>query len=322
MPSPSSQLARPRPDIAATFEDFDVEANANAMICTKLLPVFEANQAAGNFGRIRIADLLEEADVERSSGSGYSRGKYNFEDVHYATKDYGREEPVDDRDAEIYKDYFVAEEMSGKRARSTVLIEQEKRAAAATFGNGSINTTASTAAWSVPATATPVTDINTAILATWGRTGLWCNAVVMSYELFRYCRLCDEVTDQIKSAGAGDQARTRDVTVAQLAEVFDVEHVLVAGASRNTADKGQSASIAQIWDRTKCMVTRIATSSDLKEPCLGRTFHWAADGSTIGGTVESYRDETVRSEIIRARHETHEKVIYTEAAQILTGCLS
>lgn len=322
MPSPSTQLSRSRPDIAASMEEFSLEANNNAMIATKVLPVFEANAQAGNFGRIPVEQLLEAADVERSSGGGYSRGSYKFEEVYYATKDYGREEPVDDRDSHIYSDYFDIELMAANRARATVLVEQEKRAAAITISNSSINTTAAGTVWSTSASATPIANVQAARLAIYGRTGLWPNAMVLSYELFTYLRAVDEVLDRISSSGAGDQTRARDVTVQQLAEVFDLDHVLVAGASKNTAKKGQSASISQIWDRTRCMIATIATSQDLKEPCLGRTFHWAQDGSTIGTVIESYRDESVRSEIIRARHETHEKVIYPEAAQNITGCLS
>jgi hypothetical protein len=322
MATPTTQLSRSRPDIAESFEEFDVEANANAMICTKLLPVFESNVQAGNFGRIPIEQMLETADVERASGSGYSRGNWEFEDVYFATKDYGREEPVDDRDARIYSDYFDAEVMAGKRARSTVLVEAEKRCAANTIDNGSINTTAAGTVWSTAASATPIANVNTAVLAVWGRTGVWPNALVLSYELFRYLRQVDEVLDRIESSGAGDQTRARDVTTQQIAEVMDLDYVLVAGASENTAQKGQSATVAQIWNRTKCLVTRIPTSQDLREPCLGRTFHWGQDGSAVGTIVESYRDETVRADIIRARHEVEEKIIYPEIAQVITGCLA
>lgn len=322
MATPTTQLSSTRPDIAQSMEEFDVEANNNAMIATQVLPVFEANEQAGNFGRIPVEQLLETADVERSSQGGYSRGHMEFEEVYYATKDYGREEPVDDRDKRIYKDYFDAELMAAKRARSTVLVEAEKRCAANTIDNASINTTAAGTVWSTAASATPIDNVNTAVLAVWARTGVWPNAMVLSYELFRYLRRADQVLDRIESSGAGDQTRARDVTVAQIAQVMDLDFVLVAGASENTAQKGQSASIAQIWNRTRCLITKIPTSQDLREPCLGRTFHWSDDGSTIGSTIESYRDEVVRADIIRARHEVQEKVIYSEIAQNITGCLS
>ena len=322
MPKPSTQLSRSRPDIAESMVEFDLQANNNKMIATQLLPVFEANAQAGNFGRIPLESLLEESKTDRASGGSYGRGDYEFEDVFFATKEQGWEEPVDDRDAKIYADYFDAEMIAADRAQSKILVNQEKRAAAITFGNGSINTTAAGTVWSTAASATPVTNVETAVQAVWARTGLWPNAIVMSYLLFRELRQCSEVLDRIESSGAGDQTRASDVTTAQLAAVFDLDHVLIAGGSRNTAKKGQTASVAQIWDKTKCMVATVATGQDLREPCIGRTFHWSEDGSSIGGTVESYRAEDLRSEIIRCRHETQEKLIYPEAAEIITGCLA
>ena len=322
MPKPSTQLSRSRPDIADSMMEFDLQANNNKMAATQVFPVFEANGQAGNFGRITIENLLEESKTDRASGASYGRGDYEFEDVYFATREQGWEEPVDDRDKKIYADYFDAEMVAAERARAKVLINQEKRVAAATFGNGSITTTAAGTVWSTHASATPVAKIETAVQAVWGRTGLWPNALVLSYLLFRELRACTDVLDRIESAGAGDQTRATDVTVAQLAAVLDLDYIIVAGGSRNTAQKGQTASVAQIWDKTKCMVGRVATGNDLKEPCVGRTFHWSEDGSSIGGTVESYREEQSRSEIIRVRHETHEVAIYPEAAQLITGCLA
>jgi hypothetical protein len=65
------------------------------------------------------------------------------------------------------------------------------------------------------------------------------------------------------------------------------------------------------------MVCRVATGNDFREPCIGRTFHWAGDGSSIDGAIESYRDEVVRSNIIRVRHDVDEVVLYAQAGHLL-----
>jgi hypothetical protein len=65
------------------------------------------------------------------------------------------------------------------------------------------------------------------------------------------------------------------------------------------------------------MVCKVATGQDFREPCIGRTFHWAGDGSGIDGTIESYRDETVRGDVIRVRHDVDEIVLYKQAGHLL-----
>ena len=61
----------------------------------------------------------------------------------------------------------------------------------------------------------------------------------------------------------------------------------------------------------------MTTTNDMSEPCIGRTFHWAEDGSQPAGTVETYRDETKRSDIVRVRHDVDEIVMYTEMGHLL-----
>jgi hypothetical protein len=65
------------------------------------------------------------------------------------------------------------------------------------------------------------------------------------------------------------------------------------------------------------MVAKVASTSDPREPCVARVFHWGEDGSTIGATIESYRDEPKRSDVVRSRMDTDEVVMYVEAAHLL-----
>jgi hypothetical protein len=83
------------------------------------------------------------------------------------------------------------------------------------------------------------------------------------------------------------------------------------GASAGTA--------ASVWTDTYAMLLRVATSGDFSEPCIGRTFHFSADGSAIGGTVEMYREEARRADIIRVRHDVDEVRLHTEMGFLITG---
>ena len=104
-----------------------------------------------------------------------------------------------------------------------------------------------------------------------------------------------------------------------LSAIFDLENIIVAGSSRNSAKEGQAASPTQIWSDEYAMVCKIATGADMREPCIGRTFHWSEDGSSVGGTVETYRDETVRGNVVRVRHDVDEKLLYAEAGHLLSN---
>jgi len=323
MPNPSGSLATLRPDLAASFEEFDLEMDRRGFISAQLMPVLEVEKASGTFGIIPIEQLLQDRDTKRAPGAGYSRGNWTFDDVDFATKEYGAEEPIDDREATLYANYFDAEQVSSMRAFDAVLRKQERRVADLIFNSstwtGSSLTTAITNEWDDYTNATPIDDIEAAVRKVYTGTGLFPNALVINRLVFRNLRNCTQVIARITASGAGSPAKPSDITTQMLAAVFDLPNILVAGSSKNTAAEGQTATPGQIWSSEYAMVCRVADSNDIKEPCLGRTFHWGEDGSQIGGTVETYRDEIIRGDVVRVRHEVQEKVLYTELGHLLSN---
>ena len=323
MPTPSSSLATLRPDLAESFMEFDLEANMGGFIATEVFPVVNVDRQAGTFGKIPIEELLQKRETRRAPGAGYARGNYTFETAVYATEEHGAEEPVDEREAAMYADYFDAEVISALRARSAVMVNAEQRVADAVFNpsvwTGSSLTTAITNEWDDLVNATPIADVEAAVMKVYDNSGMFPNALIINRKVFRNLRNSESVIARINSAGAGSASKPSDVTTAMLQAVFDLPFIIVAGGSKNTANEGQAANVSQIWSGEYAMVCKVATSNDFREPGIGRTFHWSADGSSIGGTVESYREEQVRADIIRVRHDVDEIVLYAEAGHLLSN---
>jgi hypothetical protein len=323
MASPSTSLSTLRPDLASSLEEFDLQADRAGFIGLRVAPVIEVAKPSGNFGKVPIEQLLQTRDTKRAPGSGYSRGKFTFTSASFATAEHGAEEAVDDREAKIYNNYLNAELIATARARDAVLRNFEIRMAALIFNSstwtGETLTTAVGTAWTSHDDATPVDDVEAAVLRVWGNSGLWPNALIMNRVVYRHLRQCAQVIDRITSGGAGQAAKAGDITPALLAQVFDVEEIIIAGSAKNTANIAATASLSSIWGNGYCMVGRVCRSADPREPGLARTFHYGEDGSSIGSTLESYRDETVRGDVIRARMETDELVMYTEAGHLLTS---
>ena len=322
MPTSVTSLATLRPDLAASFEAFDLEAEKAGYIARKVLPSVDVASQAGNFGKIPLEQLLQQRDTKRAPGSGYARGNFTFDDSTYSCEEHGAEEPIDDREAKMYAEYFDAEQIATQRAYNSVLANAEKRVAdtifnTSTWTGASLTTDISALPWATLATAKPLTNVEAAVQKVYDGSGLWPNALVINKKVFRNLRNTPEVIDRIASSGAGDRNLASDVTLQMLAQAFDLDYIIVAGGSLNSAKEGQNASVGQIWSSTYAMVCRVATSSDFREPCIGRTFHWGADGSSIDGAIESYRDEVVRANIIRVRHDVDEVVLYAQAGHLL-----
>jgi len=322
MPSPTTALTTLRPDLAS-FLEFDLESDRNGYVAQKVFPVIDVASQAGVYGVIPVEQLLQQRVTRRAPGSGYSRGSFTFTTATYACEEHGAEEPVDDRQAKMYREYFDAEQVATMRAFSSILRNAEQRVCDTVFNTttytGAALTTSISTKWNSYSNAVPLDNVVAARNKVYDNSGIWANALIVNQKVFYHLRRCEQVIDAIESNGAGQAAKQSDITADLVAQALGLDMVIVAGASRNSATEGATATPAQIWGDTLAMVCRVATTNDMQEPCIGRTFHWSEDGSSIGGTVESYRDEVVRSNIIRVRHDVDEVLLYTELGHLLSN---
>lgn len=319
MPSPSPTSISIRPDLVAVLEEFDLEANMAGFIGLRLFPVSEVALQSENIGRITIESLLKQPETRRASGAAYNETNFEFEDFSYSTKDYGQTIPIDDRLRNVYRNAFDAEVVGAKMVRHIVMQAHENRVVALLTDTSVYDDAAASALWSNKASADPVADVLARLKAVRNNSGQVANTVAMDYETWLNCIECASVIDRLKSSGYDDP---KNVNERAMASLFKVPNVVISGSQKNTAVQnvaGTGLSLKPSWPRDKVAVGCVATSNNLHEPCVGRTFHWAADGSSIGSTLETWENPEKRSTMIRARMETDEKRVRDECWSIITG---
>jgi hypothetical protein len=330
MAHPTTQPATLRPELS-TFEELDREMQLRGYVGTRIMPAFQVGVAAGTFSVIALKSLLANADAstKRTSTGGYNRGDYKWEPRAYQTQENGWEEPVDEREAAMYANFYDYEEIAAYRAWEHVLNSLEARviAKAITATVTASQTNAASAVWSTLASSKPIDDVGVAQEAIWARTGQWPDTLVVSRRAWRNLRQSAQIVAAIQAQGAGQSAIQSRVTTEMVAECLDLRQIVVADSIKNTANSGQSATLASVFPETQALVCKTATTNDFKEPCLGRIFHWGGDGSRIQGenligVVERYSEPQTRKDIVRVRHETDEFLLYPEMAQVITGVRS
>ncbi len=316
MLSPSTAIQRP--DLGMYLEEFDLQASRAGFVGQKVMPIFDTPLATANFSRIQLANLLKTYDDTRAPGSGYSRGQGQFVQDNYACKEHGHEEPVDDREAKIYAYTIDAERYATEIARDVVLRNYEIRVAGKIMNTANFTNAAAAALWSNHSGATPVEDGITAIVTIRSAFGVTPNTAIIPWPAFQDLRQCAEIIDRIKYSGKDDP---KNITANMVAALWGIEEVWVADAQQNTSNEGQAPTFAlgEVWDKTKVFFGKVARTKNLKEVCVGRTFQFTGDGSSMGGAVEMYRHEPNRSNIFRVRMDTDEKLMNTQVGYVLTG---
>jgi hypothetical protein len=106
-----------------------------------------------------------------------------------------------------------------------------------------------------------------------------------------------DVIDRIKySAGPGNPAIVNRQTLAQL---FELERVFVANATRNTAAEGITPSYDFVADEDAAMLVYAAPRPGLEVPSAGYTFTWRGTGNNMGLEFDRYREDKIKSDVIR-----------------------
>lgn len=317
MPTPTTAGVTRRPELAS-FEEFDLNASREGFITSQILPFLDVQRQSGSIGKMKVEELLKTENVERAPGAAFSRGNSRFETYSFECTEKGVEEPVDDIEAQVYRDYFEAETVATQRCIDRINRAREIRGATALQDTGTFTNTAVSVKWNSHASAKPIDDIHGRIKAIRLACGKRPNVVALDFETYLDAIECSQVIERAKYAGIDDPKNIDDKVLAKL---FKVERLVIAGAStvKNTAKEGQTRSLSAIWDRTKVGIGIVAKTRDPREVCVGRSFHWNWGKSSEEGFVESYREEQTSSEVIRARHCVQEKIIYSTAWQILTG---
>lgn len=323
MPSPSSSLATLRPDLQDAMTEFDVAASQAGFIGLQVLPAIEVGRESGNFTRIPVEELLKYvADEPRAKAAGYTQSEYTFIQDQYATQEFGHVVPVFDAERAAYAEFLDHDIYAAAMARDVDLRRMERRIANLVFDatnwTGSALASSVPVEWSNPA-AKPIDDVHAAKLRVWNGTGIWPNTLVINRLVFMNLRNNNQVLERIASWGAGSSIKAADVTVAQLAMVFDLKNVFVGGEPYNSANPAKTASISPMWSNEYAMVCRVANSGSFQEPCIGRTFAWTGDGAPVEGLLESYRDEGKRADMVRHRHNVGSKIFYKELGHLLAN---
>lgn len=317
MPRPTSGTTLQRPDLGALAYEYMLDADQRGFIGMDVMPVFDVPEQSADYPIIPIEALLKVPNTKRQKRGAYPRGDWEFETGTYSCEEHGWEEPVDDTEAALYQRYFDAEMVSTEIAVDHILRDHEKRVAAiaqstsVAVGSGNVSTE-----WSTAATATPRDDVKDAKESMRLASGLMPNAGICSLVVFNNLMNTSEIKDAFKYTSpieiGGMEAQKR-----LLAQYLGLDRILVGGAMEDAAKKGQSYSLSDIWDDEYFSLARVSVGGQrLREPVLGRTFLWTEDSPQVL-TTETYREDAIRSNIIRVRQNVDEAVIFSGALYVM-----
>lgn len=300
-----------RGDIAIKVEEG--AAADNWIIGDRVMPPLPVDVRSGKYPKLKLAaaELLAEADTIRTRGGSYGKIARAWTEDTYDCVDRGLEEPIDDTDQRDLARFFNVEVTAARLTYRNMRLAHERRVAAAIF-----NTTNFGAATN-SAVAYTVANLNTVsfvsdVLAAIERVndkGAVANTIVMSSAVYARIRQALLVKDWV----GGSLNRGATVTADTIAQAFSdvgITQCLVGRSRYNSAGKGKDYVAAPVWSNTYVWVGSVNRSAgsvaDIPMGGAGYTMVWNAEGGVF--VTETYRDEKHRSNMVRVRQNTDEKI--------------
>jgi hypothetical protein len=162
----------------------------------------------------------------------------------------------------------------------------------------------------------PLADVDSARAAIIAATQLLPNVLVLPFEVYQKVRSNPKVTERVSYSRLGAFGP------GELAQLFDVERVLVPRAVRNTAPRGQAPVLAGIWGKDAFLL-HVPPRAGLKTVAPVLTFVWSqAAGTLRGASVQKWREERRKATMVRVQKYYDQKLVAREAAYRISNAVS
>lgn len=303
-----------------------MQANADfdkLFIADKILPVYGVDAVSGQYMRAKLgnAGLLDAESLPRAAGSGYDRTNRAYDTDNYKCIEYGLETLIDDSYAKEVSRFMQLEATEAMLLMRSARIKYEARVATKIFNTGTFTATAALVAYTennLPTINAPA-DVSAAKLRGL-KNGQLYNTGICSANVLERIRRSTLLQNQVfgvtpKSAGQSLLPSDEDI-----ARALGLEQLLVGRAPKNANKKGQTYSGGFVWPDTYFAVGYVQ-GGEFTAGGVGRTIQWTSDTTGLF-TPETYRDEAIRSDVLRVRSSMDEKIIDETALELITTSYS
>ncbi len=307
---PESTTAAFRPVLTEFAQEYFAERARSKFIGLRCAPLFQGVRKSAEYRVFNRESFKKRVtNQSRAAGGAYNRVTGEFGRRTYTCKENGLEYPIDDTWEEEYRDFFDAEEAGTDILMTQLLMGHEARVAALYSGAGLSNTNVTTA-WSTPSTAVPIADFNKAFNKIGDACGCMASdlSIIIPRADFQELQKVAEIKDLTKYVWSASGMIPASIPPATVAMALGCKEILIAQSSYDAQEEGYAESDTQFWTAGVIYIALLAPQeSSLRMPSQARTILWEKDSPDFP-VIETYREEQTRSDIVRARFQTHEVV--------------
>lgn len=288
-----------------------------ALIADKVLPRVQVNKEEFGYNSFDANDAFTIPDTRVGRTSAVNQVEFGATRLTDQTEDYGLEDPIPFKDIENARESgYDPEGRATEVITDLILLDREVRAAnkvfsTSTYAAGSKTTLAGVNQWSDTANSDPVTVLENAIDGMLVKP----NKLVLGRAVWTALKRHPKVV----TAVLGSANSTGRVTAERLAEILEIQEVVVGEGWINTARKGQTASMARAWGKSAALLY-INPNADADR---GITFGFTAQfGKRVAMRYEDIKIGLDGGVIVRVGERVKEKVVASNLGYLFDAAIA
>lgn len=246
------------------------------MIADLIFPIVPVLKQSDYYVTFSRADALRIENDKRSPGTEANKVTRSMSSATYFADNYALRNEIFLEDKSNADPLFLQKLYEGRTmyvVDKLALGWESRVALMCTSGSNVGSYSAVGSSWTDITNANPFTNINTAIDNVQDSTGKRPNRMVMGQLAWRLARRNTNVINKIFGTNNGGNLPSRQ----QVADLFEVDEILVGGAYQNTGNEAQAEALSQIWG-ANVLVYYAPMVPSVEQPSFGYTLRWAQPG--------------------------------------------
>lgn len=297
-------------------------------VASKIFPTIPSEEQTGKYYEIDMDSISRNKAALRAPGAEAEEGAWDLSLKTFLCEEVGYKEKLPEELIKTVGAQADAEGTSMESVAEVLKISDEIRFATACFTTGKwardIAGGASTVAdtsyiyWSTQGTSTPINDVLAERVRMKKVGKRFANTMIIGAEVEPYLLTHPTIVGRLNNGqtpGGAAQA-----TLDDLAKLFKVDRVIVAGATYNSAAENATAVGTFILNSKSAWLGYVAPKPSLRSPSAGYRFTWKGiAGNDQGLRSWSYWDQPRRSQMIEGALDDTFKIVSTKLGTFLTG---
>ena len=308
---------RPLTNISVAYQQKDED-----YVATKVFPIVTTLKQSNQYYVYDIGDSYRSEAAKRAPGTKSKRTGWRTSKGTYFADKWSVGQDIPDEDRDNADEPLDLDRDATRHITQDMLIAKETEWATAFFTT-SVWTGSTTATDITPGSlwdtvaSTPIEDVRAQATSIKKKTGFRPNTFVLGIDTFDALVDHPDILDRIKYTQKGV------VTMDLLAQVFNVDKVMVAEAIKNSGAEEATDSLGFIVGSNDALLTHSASSPGIRVFTGGYTFAWRVQGNNgVATRIRKFRSEETESDVVEINAYWDYKVIDANGGVFFSNTVS